>query len=209
MKNHKIYIIVIALGILTMVLPLLQTAYYDHKVKVINNNWQQYITVKDNSKVDLKNTLNGNSYNKHNIKNYRKWNNINNSTEGILKIDKIDLKMPILKGANEENLKISLGSVCSNVKIDDIGNYCIAGHRSHKYGRKFNRLGELEVGDKITLTSKIKTYEFVISEKFFVKPNETRVLASRSGKKEITLITCDPIINPYQRLIIKGVCTGK
>jgi len=41
-------------------------------------------------------------------------------------------------------------------------------------------------------------------KKFYVKPEELWVLEGDKENEEITLITCHPIINPTQRLIIKG-----
>jgi len=63
---------------------------------------------------------------------------IKNNMEGILKIDKIDLHLPVLRGATEKNMKISVASIKGTGKIGDMGNYAIAGHRNYTYGRNFN-----------------------------------------------------------------------
>ncbi|MCT4619670.1 MAG: class D sortase [Marinisporobacter sp.] len=125
--------------------------------------------------------------------------------EGILKIEKIDLYLPILKNATTKNLKISIASINNTGKPGQIGNYCIAGHRSHTYGQNFNRLDELVIGDIIETTDTATTYKYKVFDKFLVKPDETWVLTGKNIDKEITLITCHPMLNPTQRLIIKGI----
>ena len=125
--------------------------------------------------------------------------------EGILTIDKIKLRLPILTGATKENLDLSPSSIEHTGTPGETGNYCIAGHRSHTYGRNFNRLNELESGDVIGMQAGGQSYRYVITGKFLVKPEETWVLYKTSGRdKEITLITCEPMINPTHRLIVKG-----
>lgn len=125
--------------------------------------------------------------------------------EGMLKIDKINLYLLILPGVNEDNLNISVASIENTGKPGKAGNYSIAGHRVQKYGQHFNRLDEVEIGDAIEIEDREKTYKYVVFDKFLVDPKETWVI-NRTSKteKEVTLITCDPLINPTQRLIIKG-----
>jgi sortase A len=60
--------------------------------------------------------------------------------EGVLTIDKIDLKLPILTDATVNNLKISVASIAKTGKVGAVGNYAIAGHRNLTYGKNFNRL---------------------------------------------------------------------
>ncbi|WP_234958891.1 class D sortase [Sporanaerobacter sp. PP17-6a] len=129
---------------------------------------------------------------------------IKNHMEGILKIDKIDLELPILKGATKENLKISIASVEGTCGIGEIGNYSIAGHRSHAYGKNFNRLDEVEIGDIIKVDNGKREYNYTVFEKLYVSPKDVWVLYQNKKYKEITLITCHPMINPTQRLIVKG-----
>ena len=122
--------------------------------------------------------------------------------EGIIYIEKIDLELPILTGATKENMKISVASI--EGKPGQPGNYSIAGHRSHTYGRNFNRLDEVEKGDTIIIDDGIEKYKYKITEKIYVKPDEVWVLKGNDTDKEITLVTCHPMINPTHRLIVKG-----
>lgn len=124
--------------------------------------------------------------------------------EGMLIIDKIEFRQPILKGATQNNLNISVASVENTGKAGEIGNYAVAGHRNRSYGRNFNRLEEVETGDTIVVDSGEAQFEYVVTEKLYVYPEEVWVLYSNKKDKEITLITCHPMKNPTHRLIIKG-----
>ena len=48
---------------------------------------------------------------------------IKNHLEGMLKIDKINLNLPILKGGTERNMQIALASMDHSGKLGDAGNY--------------------------------------------------------------------------------------
>jgi sortase A len=124
--------------------------------------------------------------------------------EGIIKIEKIDLELPILTDATEKNMKISVASIKGTGKPGQIGNYSIAGHRSHTYGKNFNRLNEVEAGDFIIINNGKNQFNYEVMEKLYVKPEEVEVLEGNQTDKEITLVTCHPMINPTHRLIIKG-----
>lgn len=132
---------------------------------------------------------------------------INSHMEGTLKIEKISLSLPILKGTTEKNLNFSVASINGTGKPWTIGNYGIAGHRSHGYGRNFNRLDELAVGDVIeVLDTENNHYSYKVNQKIIVYAKDVWVLNSQVDKKEITLVTCHPLYekNPPTRLIIKG-----
>ncbi|MCJ8014644.1 class D sortase [Paenibacillus sp. KQZ6P-2] len=128
--------------------------------------------------------------------------------EGMLTIDKINLKLPILHGATKQNMKSTVASIENTGEAGEIGNYAIAGHRNRTYGRNFNRLDELEKGDKIDVETEAGRFEYTVTEKLIVKPEDVWVLKGNGKDQEITLVTCHPIVNPTHRLIIKGKITN-
>lgn len=124
--------------------------------------------------------------------------------EGVLSIDKIDLQLPILTGATMDNMKISVASIANTGKAGAIGNYAIAGHRNLTYGKNFNRLDEVVLGDLIEVDTGSSKFVYKVEEKLYVLPTDVWVLQSKGSNREITLITCDPMIDPTHRLIVKG-----
>lgn len=130
---------------------------------------------------------------------------IHEDMDGILYIDKIDLQLPILRGATEHNMKTTVASIENTGALGEAGNYAIAGHRNRTFGRNFNRLDELVAGDLIEIDSGTANYAFVVTEKLYVLPEDVWVLESEGVDQEVTLVTCHPIETGTHRLIIKGV----
>ena len=125
--------------------------------------------------------------------------------EGLLIIDKIRLRVPILPGITKRNLDLAVASVEKTGKPGQEGNYVIAGHNSRTYGLLFNRLDELTIGDKIVVQCKDSTYTYKVTESVIVQPDEVQILLPEGNKKQITLVTCDySVPKPYLRLIVKG-----
>lgn len=129
----------------------------------------------------------------------------NTQTLGVLKIDKINLVLPILDGATLLNMKIGAGRIKGTGNIGEIGNVALAAHRSYTYGRFFNRLDELKVGDKIYIMTRNTTYKYTVYQKLFVKADDVSVLNRNNKDKILTLITCHPLYNPTGRLVIHAI----
>jgi len=123
---------------------------------------------------------------------------------GILTIDSIDLKLPIIKGLNETNLKIGVAYLADTPPLTEDGNTVLAGHRGHSYGRLLNRLNEVEPDDGIVVSTKDGDYDYTVFSKVIVEPEETDLLRSVKDGKMLTIVTCDPVFNPTHRLIIQA-----
>ncbi len=121
---------------------------------------------------------------------------------GIIYIDKIQLKLPVLNGSTGKHLDKGAGHLPGTDLPGEYGNSAIAAHRSHTYGRFFNRLNELETGDIIRLQSLSDEFYYYVYDKKIVKPQDVSVLKRNSQEKRVTLITCDPIYKGTHRLII-------
>ncbi|MCA0754933.1 class D sortase [Paenibacillus sp. N4] len=124
-----------------------------------------------------------------------------------ISIDSIKLKLPVLEGATQKNMKSAAAHLTETTAIGQVGNAAIAGHRMRAKGRLFNRLGEVEIGDKIVIETKGETYTYTVYNVSVVEPTDVSVLNYNDKDKLLTLITCDPIINPTHRLIIHAKMT--
>ncbi|MBS2970784.1 class D sortase [Metabacillus sp. KIGAM252] len=121
---------------------------------------------------------------------------------GSLVIEKINLELPIVEGAGQENLKAAAGHITGTAALGEEGNTAIAAHRSRTFGRKFNRLNELKDGDLISVETEQKNLLFNVYKKSIVPPSDTSVLEKQGEGQTLTLITCDPVENPTSRLVI-------
>jgi len=128
---------------------------------------------------------------------------------GRLEIPKINAEMPVVQGASDANLKSAAALLDGTSSIGSIGNAAIAAHRSYTYGRFFNRLNEVEVGDLIIVRTPEAVYTYQAYEIKIVEPTDLSVLNRNSKDKVITLITCDPIYVATHRLIVHGVMVSE
>lgn len=123
---------------------------------------------------------------------------------GIISIDNIDLKLPILEGATKKNMKHAAAHMSETTGLGQIGNTAIAAHRAHTKGRLFNRLGEVKLGDEILVQNDKQKYKYKVYNIVVVEPTDLSVLDKNNEDAILTLITCDPMINPTHRLIVQG-----
>lgn len=205
MKRVVAVLLIIA-GIGFIAYPKLKEYYYDRKQAQLLEAWRQSLAILDQDLEqveDIQGDIGTDGGEAGAAEDWRiKY--IEQNMEGVLKIDKINLNMPILKGATERNLLISVSSLEGTAGPGEVGNYCIAGHRGRTTGRHFNKLDRLEEGDIIEVITKDVTYQYEMFENIIVKPEDTWVLAPQGEERLITLITCDYSEEPSLRLIVRG-----
>jgi len=119
-----------------------------------------------------------------------------------IEIEKIALKLPVLAGATEENMKAAAAHMVETAQLGQTGNAAIAAHRARTKGRLFNRLDELQAGDEIVVRTAGESYVYTVYDVSIVEPTDVTVLSGNGEDKMLTLITCDPVVNATHRLII-------
>jgi sortase A len=120
----------------------------------------------------------------------------------LIQIDKINLKLPVLEGATKANMKHAAAHMKETTPIGQVGNAAIAAHRARTTGRLFNRLNEVVVGDTITVKTNKEEFQYKVYDISVVEPTDVSVLDGNSKDSILTLITCDPLVNPTHRLIV-------
>jgi sortase A len=208
-------LLLILLGISIFLYPTVKDLYTVYNQKQIINNWENNLDaaeslgkLEDVFSVETKaETVESKSVSvNEKQKNAKKveMNKTQKSIVGIIEIDKINLRLPVLNGASMDNLDIGSGLLEGTALPGMLGNSAIAAHRSRSYGKMFNRLDEIATGDVVTVRDKNQTYQYEVYETLVVEPNDLSVLNSSSDEKTLTLITCTPIDTGTHRLIIKA-----
>lgn len=122
---------------------------------------------------------------------------------GVLAIDKIEMEEAVKEGAESSVISSALGHISGTAMPGMQGNCAIEGHRNYVFGRFFNRLDEVAVGDVITIETLDNTYEYKVYEVLVVEPTEVSVLEDTEAY-DLTLVTCTPLFIGSHRLIIKA-----
>lgn len=123
---------------------------------------------------------------------------------GLISIASIDLKLPILEGATKKNMRHAAAHMSETTPLGQIGNAAVAAHRAHKEGRLFNRLDEVKIGEEIIVQNDKQSYVYKVYNIVIVEPTDLSVLDKNDRDSVLTLITCDPMINPTHRLIVQA-----
>ena len=125
---------------------------------------------------------------------------------GKLYIPKLNKEWVVVNGVRPQDIKYAPGHYPDTAKPGQVGNFSVAGHRIKKI---FWRLDELEPGDVIGVETRENWYVYKVTGSAVVKPTAVEVVApvpDRPGvkptRKLLTLTTCNPKFNNYQRLIV-------
>lgn len=221
MKNNKISIILIILGLLIILIPVGGKLYNQYKENKMMNEWLENSTVEavttdvapEEAYAELENAFSNESSESTNVEQtdedaQTRQNSGKKKVEqtvlGIISIKKIKCKYPIVEGVKEVNLSAGIGHIPGSAYPGQPGNCALAGHRNYTFGRFFNRLDEIKNGDTIDITTKNGTYKYVVYDKFTVTPDDVSVIKGDKDDNIITLITCTPIYIASHRLIVRA-----
>ncbi|PZF85373.1 class E sortase [Micromonospora deserti] len=123
-----------------------------------------------------------------------------------LYIPKLDKNWVVVEGVSQKDIRYAPGHYPTSAMPGEVGNFSVAGHRNKA---TFWRLDELGDGDVIVVEGRNDWYVYQVSDSLIVKPTQVEVVAPVPGKpgvkptkRMLTLTTCNPKFDNYQRLII-------
>lgn len=226
MKSKIISILLIIIGILIASYPIVKDIYTGYMQEKLLKEWEKERAAQKTDAHETEDVLEAsedaiNSYldldeafsdlnetetaeSSATEENAEKNNSKSFVTLGVLKIDKINLVLPVMDGATPEILKVGAGKLTGTTDIGKIGNTAISAHRSHKYGRNFNRLDELEEGDIVVISTLDADYTYEVFNIQVVEPNDVSLLKKSKSESILTLITCHPLYIASHRLIVQA-----
>jgi len=123
---------------------------------------------------------------------------------GRIKIPSASINLRLVEGSASKDLNWGAGHLTATPMPGEIGNCAIAGHRNYTFGSYFSRLGDVKIGDQITVEYKKTAYTYEAYEILTVLPDDTSVLGQTDKTSILTLITCTPKGSNSHRLIIHG-----
>lgn len=124
---------------------------------------------------------------------------------GYIKIDAMNIEVPLYIGANEENLR-KAAVVLSQTSMPIGGentNCVIAAHRGGYNGQAmFRDIEVLKQGDIIEITNLWETLQYEVAKCIVITPDDIDAVKIIPGQDMVTLVTCHPYGNNYQRYVV-------
>lgn len=114
------------------------------------------------------------------------------SKYGTLKIDKINVDLPVYFGDTLEILKNGVGHSSGSYFPGEGGSIVYMGHNSKKMFRRFS---ELQIGDKIKIDTTYGEYNYKIYDMQLIKETELDKLPIQKDKEILMIYTCYPFNN--------------
>lgn len=127
-----------------------------------------------------------------------------NNAVATITIPKMELKMPIYLGATKENMSrgiVNLGN--TSLPVGGKNTNCVlAGHRGYRGAPFFRNIEDLQIGDEVIINNYWEQLKYNVFEIKVIYPTESEQVLIQDGKDMITLITCHPYRNNYQRYVV-------
>jgi sortase A len=124
-----------------------------------------------------------------------------------------DYAMPIAGGVTRARTldPIGIGHYPDSPMPGEVGNFALAAHRT-TFGKPFNRIAELRVGDAIIVETEAGWYTYRFRTLEYVEPNAVDVLLDvprkpqvPAGERYITLTSCSPMYAMTERIVAYGL----
>jgi sortase A len=125
-----------------------------------------------------------------------------------LYIPKLNKRWVVVEGTDPEDIRLAPGHYPESQLPGQKGNFAIAGHRMPSV---FWDLDKVVPGDALVVETRSNWYVYTVTRNHIVLPTEVGVVApdpdnprGQAGRKLITLTTCNPKWDNYERLIVQG-----
>lgn len=122
-----------------------------------------------------------------------------------LSIPAIDLDATVVEGVGEASLRVGVGHYQQTGAPGIVGNVALAGHRT-TYGKPFNRLDDLEIGDEIQVRSSDGTFVYEVDrDPWVVAPTDWSPIRNYPHNGSfITLTSCHPEGSAATRIVARA-----
>jgi sortase A len=129
---------------------------------------------------------------------------------GRLYIPRLAKHWVIVEGVAPDDIRYAPGHYPGSAMPGEKGNFAMAGHRMRSV---FWDLDQLEVGDKIIVETQQTWFVYAVVKERIVRPTQVEVVSATppgvTPGKLLTLTTCNPKWDNYQRLIIHAELVGQ
>ena len=125
---------------------------------------------------------------------------------GYLKIQKIDVRLPIYHSTDQSILQLGIGHMegTSLPVPGETVHTVLSGHTGLPSSKLLTDLVDLEVGDTFDIVVLNQIYTYEVDQILVVEPDETDALELVDGQQYATIVTCTPYGVNTHRLLVRG-----
>ena len=119
-------------------------------------------------------------------------------------VPRLDLDLPVYLGASTENMARG-GALLGQTSMPLGGantNTVIAAHRGYYGAEMLRNVQQIQIGDKITLTTPWETLTYRVCELKIIQPDDINAVLIQPGRDLLTLTTCHPYTQNTQRYLV-------
>ena len=119
-------------------------------------------------------------------------------------IPRLNLDLPVYLGANAANMARG-GALLGQTSMPLGGantNTVIAAHRGYYGAEMLRNVQQIQLGDKITLTTPWDTLVYRVCELKIIQPDDINAVLIQPGRDLLTLTTCHPYTQNTQRYLV-------
>lgn len=130
---------------------------------------------------------------------------------GVIRIDKIDVVLPIFDNTSKKNLLLGVGVVKTTDPPSTEKNTItvLAGHRGSGKGLDFFlHINKLEPGDEIKITTRKQVLYYKVMGDEVVEPDDWSHFIREEDKTKLYLMSCHPYPKNNKRLLVKSELVG-
>lgn len=130
---------------------------------------------------------------------------------GVIRIDKIDVVLPIFDNTSKKNLLLGVGVVKTTdpPSTDKNTITVLAGHRGSGKGLDyFLHINKLEPGDEIKITTRKQVLYYKVMGDEVVEPDDWSRFIREEDKTKLYLMSCHPYPKNNKRLLVKSELVG-
>lgn len=123
---------------------------------------------------------------------------------GHVRIPRMDIEMPVYLGATKENMALGVANLGeTSIPLGGMNtNAVLSAHRGYKTMPFFRDIESLELGDRVYVTNFWETIAYEVVETKVIVPDEIDEVRIQEGRDMITLLTCHPYTQNYQRYLV-------
>lgn len=128
---------------------------------------------------------------------------------GYITIPAMDVELPLYIGAGAEHLEKGAAVLAqTSMPIGGENTNCvIAAHRGYGGKAMFREIERLVPGDRVEITNLWETLSYEVVKCIVIYPDDTDAVKIIPGEDMVTLVTCHPYTENYQRYVVYCVRT--